>query len=32
MAYQASQVFYVKDPTSKNGFVVLHEKKEHYDH
>jgi len=27
MAYQASQVFYIQDPTSENRFVVVHEKK-----
>jgi len=29
MAYQASQVFYIQDPTSENWFVVLHGKKQH---
>jgi len=29
MAYQASQVFYIQDPTSKHWFVVLHGKKQH---
>jgi len=27
MAHQASQVFYIQDPTSKHCFVVLHGKK-----
>jgi len=31
MAYQASQVFYIQDPTSEHWFVVLHGKKQHYD-
>ena len=28
MVQQASQVFYIKDPTSKNWYVVLHGKKQ----
>ena len=28
MVQQASQVFYVKDPTSEHWYVVLHEKKQ----
>jgi len=28
MAQQASQVFYVKDPTSEHWFVALHGKKQ----
>jgi len=29
MAYQASQVFYIQDPTSEYWFVLLHGKKQH---
>ena len=31
MGYQASQVFYIQDPTSEHWFVVLHGKKQHSD-
>ena len=31
MAHQASQVFYIQDPTSDHWFVVLHGKTQHND-